>query len=82
MARDVVDDDIEDIMDEYVSKEIKRVLKEKEKEEMEMDVDPEGQPQNIGEMIKDILDITDEFEHSGSCCFKLVPKEQLVVSAR
>ena len=33
-AKEIVDDDIEDIMDEYVSKEIKRVLKEKDKEEI------------------------------------------------
>ena len=69
-ARDVVDDDTEDIIDEYVSKETKRTLKEKEEEEIEMYMDDEDQPETIGEMIKDVLDITDEFEQSGSCCFE------------
>ena len=38
--------------------------------EIEMDVEPENQPETIGEMIKYVLDITDEFEQSGSCCFE------------
>ena len=44
---------------------------------MEMDVDPEDQPQTIGEMFKDVLDITDQFEHSGACCFKTCSKRTI-----
>ena len=60
-----MDDELEDIIDKYVRKETKRILKEREKDEMEMDIDPEDHPQNSGEMFKDVLDITNEFEHSG-----------------
>ena len=43
-----------------------------------MDVDPEDQPEIIGEIIRDVLDITDAFEQSGTCCFE----GQLVVLVR
>ena len=33
-------------------------------------MEDEDQPENIGEMIKDLLDITDDFEQSGPCCFE------------
>ena len=59
--------DIEDIMDEYVSKETKRGLKEKEEEVIEMYMDDEDQPETIGETIKEVFDITDDFEQSGPC---------------
>jgi hypothetical protein len=35
-----------------------------------MYIDNEDQPETNGEMIKDVLDITDEFEQSGPCCFE------------
>ena len=76
-VREIVDDELEDIIDKYVRKETKRVLKEREKEEMEMDVDSEDQPQNNGEMFKDVLDITNEFEHSGPCCFNMCSKRTI-----
>ena len=69
-ARDFVDEDMEDRLDKYVRKETKRILKEKEEEEMEMDMDDEDHPQNSGEMIRDVLDIVDDFEQSGPCCIK------------
>jgi hypothetical protein len=82
-ARNAVDDDIVDIMDEYYSKGVNRVLKERENEEMEMDGDlwgepePEDQPQNIGKRVKDVLDITDAFEHSGPCCFETCSQRKI-----
>ena len=76
-AREIVDDELEDIIDKYVRKETKRILKEREKDEMEMDMDPEDHPQNSGEMIKDVLDITNEFEHSGPCCFNMCSKRTI-----
>ena len=76
-AREIVDDELEDIIDKYVCKETKRILKEREKDEMEMDMDPEDHPQNSGEMIKDVLDITNEFEHSGPCCFNMCSKRTI-----
>ena len=76
-AREIVDDELEDIIDKYVRKETKRILKEKEKDEMEIDMDPEDHPQNSGELIKDVLDITNEFEHSGPCCFNMCSKRTI-----
>ena len=64
-AREYVDDELEDKIDKHVRKETKRILKEKEKEEIEMDMDDEDQAKTTGEMIKDVMDITDEFEQSG-----------------
>ena len=76
-AREIVDDELEDKIDKYVRKETKRILKEKEKDEMEMDMDPEDHPRNSGEMFKDVLDITNEFEHSGPCCFNTCSKRTI-----
>ena len=44
---------------------------------MEMDMDPEVHPQTRGEMIKDVLDITNGFEHSGPCCFNTCSKRTI-----
>ena len=76
-AREVVDDELEDKIDKYVRKEAKRILKEKEKDEMDMDTDPEDHPRTRGEMIKDVLDITNEFQHSGPCCFNTCSKRAI-----
>ena len=76
-ARDFVDEDMEDRLDKYVHKETKRILKEKEEEEMEMDMDDEDHPQNSGEMIRDVMDIVDDFEQSGSCCFEACSRRRI-----
>jgi hypothetical protein len=50
---------------------------------MELDGDlwgepePEDQPQTIGEMVKDVLDNTDAFEHSGPSCFETCSKRKI-----
>jgi hypothetical protein len=76
-ARDFVDEDMEDRLDKYVRKETKRILKEKEEEEMDMDMDDEDHPQNSGEMIRDVMDIVDDFEQSGSCCFEACSRRRI-----
>ena len=76
-AREYVDDELEDKIDEHVRKETKRILKEREKEEIEMDMDDEDHPKTTGEMIRDVMDITDEFEQSGSCCFETCPRRTI-----
>jgi hypothetical protein len=76
-ARENVDDELEDTIDKHVRKETKRILKEKEEEEIEMYIDDEDQPETSGEMIKDVLDIVDDFEQSGSCCFETCPRRTI-----
>ena len=76
-AREYVDDELEDTIDKHVRKETKRILKEKEEEEIEMYIDDEDQPETSGEMIKDVLDIVDDFEQSGSCCFETCPRRTI-----
>ena len=76
-AREIVDDELENKIDKYVQKEAKRILKERENEEMEMDMDDEDHPQTRGEMFKDVLDITNEFENNGPCCFDICSKRKI-----
>ena len=76
-ARDFVDEDMEDRLDKYVRKETKRIIKEKEEEEIEMYIDDEDQPETTGEMITDVMDITDDFEQSGSCCFEACSRRRI-----
>jgi len=76
-AREVVDDELENKIDKYVRKEAKRILKERENEEMEMDMDDEDHPRTRGEMFKDVLDITNEFENNGPCCFDICSKRKI-----
>ena len=40
-------------------------------------MEDEDQPENIGEMIKDLLDITDDFEQSGPCCFEMCSRRTI-----
>ena len=42
-----------------------------------MYIDDEDQPETNGEMIKDVLDIVDDFEQSGSCCFETCPRRTI-----
>ena len=45
---------------------------------MEMDMDCEDPPQTRWfKMIKDVLAITNEFEHSGPCCFNTCSKRTI-----
>ena len=44
---------------------------------MEMDMDDEDHPQNSGEMISDVMDIVDDFEQSGSCCFEACSRRRI-----
>ena len=76
-ARDFVDEDMEDRLDKYVRKETKRILKEKEEEEMEMDMDDEDYPKDNGEMMRDVMDIVNDFEQSGSCCFEFCSRRSI-----
>ena len=76
-ARDFVDEDMEDRLDKYVRKETKRIIKEKEEEEIEMYIDDEDQPETTGEMITDVMDITDDFEQTGSCCFEACSRRRI-----
>ena len=76
-ARDFVDEDMEDRLDKYVRKEKKRILKEKEEEEMEMDMDDEDYPKDNGEIMIDVMDIVNDFEQSGSCCFEACSRRRI-----